>query len=550
MCLISISIYDLLPLLSVFFVIFCLQLLTMKPVIVLMLFITVNIGVVSTARILLLPWTHYSHVNHFIMVGASLKNSSHDVTILVDKDNVKPATRAGLTPLLFAHSYEDELDAAMTSSAQVNSWFMGKNSLFSAILNMTHIFNSICRDLLEDFDVMETIETSKFDLSINDLSPYMTCMYAINYKYDIPYISIGDTVDPWAAGVSASPANEVHPWLGHYELFSFSNRLRNFALSVFQNTIAPILTVNNDFIQEYVSEKPVTTFRKLITKSEMFLITRDVTCFEFPRVSAPNYRYIGSLSAAQPIHPLSLLLEEFAATADEGLILVSFGYIHHKRPVLRPHISKLMGALAKLKQKVFLQFMLADFRGLKIPDNMRVSSWFPQNDILAHNKTVLFITHGGVNSHLEATYHGIPTLTLTSPFQPEHMGNAIRAESKQHGRVLNLKVSSTTMYNTFTEMVTNPKYKKHVRKCSKIMKSLPDPKDELVYWTDHILQYGGSHLQPASSGMGTMQFFMMDIVLFLVTLTTFALVLCYILCIKIFRKMCNSLSTGNKFKTE
>ena len=36
----------------------------------------------------------------------------------------------------------------------------------------------------------------------------------------------------------------------------------------------------------------------------------------------------------------------------------------------------------------------------KIPDvprNVKFMTWLPQNDLLAHNKTKLFITHGGLN---------------------------------------------------------------------------------------------------------------------------------------------------------
>ena len=31
------------------------------------------------------------------------------------------------------------------------------------------------------------------------------------------------------------------------------------------------------------------------------------------------------------------------------------------------------------------------------PSNVKFLSWLPQNDLLAHNKTKLFITHGGAN---------------------------------------------------------------------------------------------------------------------------------------------------------
>ena len=41
-----------------------------------------------------------------------------------------------------------------------------------------------------------------------------------------------------------------------------------------------------------------------------------------------------------------------------------------------------------------------------LPKNILVEEWVPQNDLLAHPKVVLFITHGGNNGQYEALYHG------------------------------------------------------------------------------------------------------------------------------------------------
>ena len=35
-------------------------------------------------------------------------------------------------------------------------------------------------------------------------------------------------------------------------------------------------------------------------------------------------------------------------------------------------------------------------KDFKMPSNVKFMSWLPQNDLLAHNKTKLFITHGGM----------------------------------------------------------------------------------------------------------------------------------------------------------
>ena len=46
------------------------------------------------------------------------------------------------------------------------------------------------------------------------------------------------------------------------------------------------------------------------------------------------------------------------------------------------------------------------------PDNIMLSKWLPQQDILAHPKLKLFITHGGQSSTQEALCHKKPVVRL------------------------------------------------------------------------------------------------------------------------------------------
>ena len=62
---------------------------------------------------------------------------------------------------------------------------------------------------------------------------------------------------------------------------------------------------------------------------------------------------------------------------------------------------------------------------MKIGSNVKVSSWLPQNDILGHPKTRLFIGHAGMNGMLEAAYHGVPMICV--PFFGDQFDNAVAA---------------------------------------------------------------------------------------------------------------------------
>ncbi len=54
-----------------------------------------------------------------------------------------------------------------------------------------------------------------------------------------------------------------------------------------------------------------------------------------------------------------------------------------------------------------------------IPKNVKLLKWLPQNDLLGHVKTKLFITHSGGSSQFEALYHGVP-MVMFPMFSEQH----------------------------------------------------------------------------------------------------------------------------------
>ncbi|KAK6020448.1 hypothetical protein OSTOST_13898 [Ostertagia ostertagi] len=65
--------------------------------------------------------------------------------------------------------------------------------------------------------------------------------------------------------------------------------------------------------------------------------------------------------------------------------------------------------------------------------------WAPQNDILAHNKTILFFTHGGLKSIKEGICSSTPMLFL--PFFADQPRNALFARHLGIAEVIYKKVS-------------------------------------------------------------------------------------------------------------
>jgi glucuronosyltransferase len=162
--------------------------------------------------------------------------------------------------------------------------------------------------------------------------------------------------------------------------------------------------------------------------------------------------------------------------------------------------------------------------------------WLPQNDILGHPKTKLFITHSGSNGQYEALYHGVPMLGI--PMFAEQGWNCVRARHRGISLCLDLlQFTADELYDAVRELIDNATYRSTVQKMSAIFRDEPmDGCQKAAFWINHVIKYGGSHLRSPALDQPLYQFLMFDIigVIILVTLAVFVAV--WLICFWLLRK--------------
>ena len=487
---------------------------------------------VHTSRILLIPFYHYSHVNMFGVAGSALTRAGHDVTMMVSHKFSKMPQKFNLHSINYEIINETHMENELATLADKT----GLQRLYYAFRIFPKMTRGICDDTLGDEEVMAAVRKGQFDLVIIDGSPVMNCFFVIPYKFDISYITLTFLVDPWSAGLPSSVAVEPVMIIPSTNQQSFLQRLSVAAYNIFAYTMPHTATSSHHYVEKYAPEKPPTSTLDIYRHSDMFLINQEVLCMDYPRISAPNYQFIGG-SSAKPAKPLPTELEDFVNGATHGLIIVSFGSHESWQSMWRTLKPKMIYVFSRLQQRAILLYSLDDNTG-DFPPNVKAMKWLPQNDLLGHANTKLFVTHGGNNGQLEAVYHGVPMLVL--PVMGDQQYNAIRVAHHGYGRMLN-DYKETTEENLLEEMkavLLNESYSDNVKKCSNIIKSQPSTQELILHWVNHVLTFGGSHLRPPSVDIPLYQVLMVDLILF-VFITVFILVVVSIMCCRcIVRRIC------------
>ncbi|ROT80542.1 putative UDP-glucuronosyltransferase 2B14-like [Penaeus vannamei] len=165
----------------------------------------------------------------------------------------------------------------------------------------------------------------------------------------------------------------------------------------------------------------------------------------------------------------------------------------------------------------------------RVPSNVRLGRWLPQQDILVrHPSLKLFITHGGLLSTLESTYHGIPVLGL--PVTDDQQTNMLTVSKEGWGRFLFCdQLTEEALSKQIVTVVTDPSLRAEAKRRSRVMKDQPQtPAEVASYWVDYVIRHKGApRLRSPLTSMPWYQVYNTDVWLAVATAAFVALYLLF-----------------------
>uniref|UniRef100_A0A674D720 UDP glucuronosyltransferase 5 family, polypeptide F1 n=1 Tax=Salmo trutta TaxID=8032 RepID=A0A674D720_SALTR len=413
--------------------------------------------------------------------------------------------------------YTDEEFFRSFVSRQIQIQREGKSAWTRFSLDMelkdrfSEMHRKVCEmviQMLENKQLMQSIRETKYDLVLTDpangggvvLAHYLNVPLVFNVRWTIH----GEA----HFAIAPSPLSYVpFPVAELTDNMIFFQRVRNFLVYVirqhlYKQTVGPHYSA---LVSRYFG--PEVDYFSLFQAADLWLMRVDFV-FEFPRPTMPNVIYMGGFQC-KPAKPLPQELEEFAQSSGEhGIIIMSLGTLIGQFP--HDVADEIAAAFSHLPQKVIWRY--------------KGDRPMPQNDLLGHPKTRLFVAHGGTNGIFEAIYHGVPIVGLPLVFdQPDNLS---RMKVKGVAKVVDLATLDRNIFSqALQEVLDEPSYRMNMQRLSRLHRDVPmEPLDTALFWIEFVMRHkGAAHLRTESYRMPWYSYHSVDVMVFLLAVVLFTL---------------------------
>ncbi|KAF5287319.1 hypothetical protein FQR65_LT02192 [Abscondita terminalis] len=498
------------------------------------------------ARILgIVPTPSYSHQVVFQPIWRELALRGHNLIILTT-DPINDPNLSNLKEIDLSFSYqlwnEKHNFTDMVKKAP--------DSLLTFIDRYVAMVDDIVDHQLEHPQVKQIIQntTEHFDLLMLEY-PYPS-LTIFSERFRCPFIGML-SLDAHSS-IYDAVGNPSHPVLNPDFSLTFGGPLnfRQRVLSVLFQTYTRIYTHMYSFPKLDLQVKKhfgngYSPLKEVAYKVSLLFVNVN-PIFHNIRPIVPAVIQIGGGTHLKSRKPLTQDLQKYLDEATEGFIYFSLGSNVKSNDLKEGTRKVIMEAFTELQYKVLWKFENNTLSNK--PDNVYVSKWFSQQDILKHPNIKLFITQGGLQSLEEAIYNHVPLLGM--PFYADQYSNVDMLVYKGFGLSVNHDTLKKDEFKeAIIEVITNPRYKAKVKELAELALDQPmTGLERAVWWTEYVIRHKGAHsLRSSAIDLPLYQYFLLDVLAFFLGIIVASTFLMYVV-IKIIIKAIKQIRT--KLKVE
>ncbi|XP_078595642.1 UDP-glucuronosyltransferase 2C1-like [Branchiostoma floridae x Branchiostoma japonicum] len=500
-----------------------------------------------------------SHWARFVVLGDALLSHGHNITVVAPED-ILPWIHRGVSDPFNYLTFPEAGTRTYVEDYISKAWTRILEQRYMYQQTWSHVASYRqaawrCQSLLSQGDVLDKLRQADIILG----EPLTPCAAVVSSAVGVPLalLSVPMPASWLGSGVPAPTCCFPVPFSGLGRVRTFRDRVQNLAGYVATMVFGRAITA---FYFDHLAKKYIgadATFVTALADTDLWLLTEHPG-LDPVRPHMPNMVNIGGFMAT-PARPLPQELEDFMQGSDHGVIIFGLGTFVKGMPAELAEVFA--SAFAQLPQRVVWRYDEKEPpRGLG--KNTKLMKWIPQNDLLGHPKTRLFMNHGGLNGLHEAVYHGVPMVIL--PLTVEHQAYVDVMVSK--GMAVTLDIRAITPedvvsaiqevignssflclgesrtcsssqrrppYSSVPDVITSParefdmdfelnSYKESAERLAKLFHDQPQPPlERAVWWIEHVIRHGGlPHLRTAMNDVPFYQYFHLDVLVAFVAIVT------------------------------
>nr|KAG5703168.1 hypothetical protein BaRGS_027333 [Batillaria attramentaria] len=427
-------------------------------------------------RVIVVPMPFTSHTKYQTNVARALARLGHEVWLTMPDFLVAKGVLDTTNFTVIEYSSVGNVEEIHMTGFR-DKYFTGEREDWA--LNFK-LLKEHCHSLLTNVSFYNTIKAIHPEFFVFDNIPMIKMLTILPYRLGVPFAFVGSAFDPETQRVPQARTVTPIPLFPFSDHMTFVQRLQNVLFSLISVVRDP--SVYPNAVALYAPEMPYLPIDMLVARAEIWLVEMD-HILDYPRPSLPNVKLIGG-TATGPAKPLPSEFKTFMDSATEGVVIVSFG-------------SYVLNLPKEISDKVFSVLQQLPFKSvfrsnLKSPNPAKIltSPWLPQNDLLGHPNTKVFVSHCGKNGQYEALFHAVPV--VATPMFVDQPYNAERMRVKSMAETVDLKtVTEDAFKSAIMTVATDPRYKQAISTASELFRiEFGVPMERAAFWLDHVMKYG------------------------------------------------------------
>lgn len=505
-----------------------------------------------------------SHSNFLGKISDILIDSGHDVTMLIPVSMESKKDLVGSKKVTkVIRIDQDPRTKIMQEEAKTEElikkqiWKLDADItiFYSMIKNFSMASGYQCEHIFQQTDILEQLRNEKFDLGITE--SLFICGFPLFDHIGVKTIINADSVlyldvVKYAMGEPASTSFFPGVFSRSSDKMDFLGRVRNlfgmgyswyFSWTRFQGELEAIKPYYNKSL----------SWENHINRAAFYMINSN-QYLDYPSPTLPKTVFIGGMQVNTKKNGKVKLDKEWDDLLNERKqnVLVSFGSNAFSSDMPDEFKNAFLEVFASMPDTTFIwKYEAANATLADHLPNVKLTTWMPQNDLLADDRLSLFVTHGGLGSSLELAYQGKPAVVI--PLMADQPRNAHMLT--RHGGAFQLDKSEldkpANIRNAIQKVIEDSNFKKNAEKLAEVLSSQPNqPKDVVLKHCDFAVKFGDlKTLNSKGRNMNVFQFYSVDVALAAITLISLVSFMVILLSTCVFRKF-HKLFSNTKPKTD